>query len=168
MSIKLGNVLVSLLGVILSAVISWVVVSYERKYNYHQLFAQTVSSNRMDWINVWRENISVFLSHAERLHEDLCKKQKNKTCKRAIYICTNITIADSDDNRKEMYEAKNRILSRLNMTERKHILLFDAINQLDIQSKEFYAQKEYIMTLVRLILKDEWERVKKEAKGKSK
>ena len=39
------------------------------RFSYKQLFAETVSKNRMDWINVWRENVSKFLACAEVLHD---------------------------------------------------------------------------------------------------
>ena len=61
--------LIALVGVILSVSITLVLGLATRKYNYNQLFAQTVSSNRMEWINVWRENISTFLAGVKVLHK---------------------------------------------------------------------------------------------------
>ena len=59
--IAFGGVIISILVTIAFGVIT-------NRYNYNQLFAQTISNNRMDWINVWRENISKFLACAEFLH----------------------------------------------------------------------------------------------------
>ena len=145
--------IIALAGVILSVGISLLVALLTRRYNYHHLFAETVSKNRMEWINVWRENISTFLALAETLHE--CYK-KGTSCA----LC---------ELKKEMLKARAMITTRLNMTEELHCLMFAAIKQIDCSQSntQFEAQREYIEELARKILKPEWERVKNEAQGKN-
>ena len=144
----------ALLGAIGGALLSFLASWLTLKFNYHQLFAETVSKNRMEWINVWRENISKFLACAEILQK--CSLTTE---------CDNCKIVEY---KKEFYESRAMITSRLNMDEELHVLMFAAINQIDFKTPdlEFAAMREYILELARKILKPEWERVKKEAKGK--
>lgn len=62
------------------------------------------------------------------------------------------------------------IITRLNMKESDHILMYGAITQIDYSPKStsFYAEQVAIIELAQKILKPEWERVKNEAKGKRK
>ena len=149
----LAGLLGALIGAALTFFASWLLL----RFQYRQLFAQTVSSNRMEWINVWRENISVFLARAEILNRYNCCAAK----------CKNKTLLTYE---KELLEARNMITSRLNMNEELHKLMFKAINQISLQTpdKEFAPKREYILELAREILKPEWERVKNEARGKRK
>lgn len=142
--------IIALAGVILSTFIAWLTVHLTLRFNYKQLFAETVSKNRMEWINVWRENIAKFLSCAKILHN-------YKTPSEFCLQCE-----------KEMYEARVTVTSRLNLNEEKHKLLLATMLELNIKETEgrFNAQCEYIESLARDILKPEWERVKSEAKGK--
>ena len=144
---------IALIGVILSVFVTLIINFWQRRYNYHQLFAETVSKNRMDWINVWRENISRFLACAEILQK--CPN---------VVACEQCKIVEY---KKEFYESRAMITSRLNMSEELHVLMFAAINQIDFKTSdaEFVAKCEYILELERQILKPEWERVKQEAKG---
>lgn len=149
----MSEVLSGLIGALIGFVSSFLVL----RFYYKQLFAQTVSSNRMDWINVWRENISKFLACAEFLH-----KHKDKNCEKG----------DGCDKcceyEKEMYQARSMIISRLNLTEGNHVLMKASLDGFDYNDDEktFIAKREYILELARQILKPEWERVKHEAKGK--
>lgn len=145
MNIDLLDLFVGIVGAIIGYVLSLLTL----RFSYKQLFADTVSKNRMDWINVWRENISKFLACAEYLNSNRDKEP-----------CAEMIV--------RLYEARAMIASRLNLTEELHTLMLAAINTLDYQadSKTFIAQREYILELARQILKPEWERVKREAKGK--
>ena len=135
----------ALIGTIVGFISSWFLL----KFNYKKMFAETVSKNRMEWINVWRENISKFLA------------------------CSEILINfDSFDNKyeyiKEFYESRAMIVSRLNMNEELHKLMYIQINSINYAKKDndFFKKRESILELERNILKIEWERVKSEAKGK--
>ena len=135
----------AIIGALFGFIASWLTL----RFNYRQLFAQTVSSNRMDWINVWRENISKLLACAEILHTS---KEENTEYK------------------KEFLEARGRILTRLNLNENNHVLMYGALTHFDYSSQNgrFYSQLAEIIELAQKILKPEWERVKKEAKGAKK
>ena len=156
---KIIAAIIALAGVVLSVGISLMVSLLTRRYNYNQLFAETVSKNRMEWINVWRESVSTFLAIAEVLHE--CKANEKCSC-----VNTNCNICEL---KKEMLKVREMITTRLNMTEELHCLMFAAVKGLDYSSDntEFPAQCEYIEELTRQILKPEWERVKTEARGKN-
>ena len=153
MALETKAAYIALVGVMLSVFVTLIINLWQRRYNYHQLFAETVSKNRMDWINVWRENISKFLACAEILQ----KCQNTATCEQCKIV----------EYKKEFYESRVMITSRLNMSEELHILMFAAINQISFETTdaEFVAKREYILELARQILKPEWERVKAEAKG---
>lgn len=153
MTSEVISALIALSGVIISIVISLLIGWSSIKYNYCQLFAQTVSANRMDWINVWRESISIFLACAEVLHN-------NCSCKSEELIKIE----------KEMYEARGMIVSRLNLSEEDHTAMLLLIENFTIccSDKQFVRQRKAIHALARKILKPEWERVKNEARGQLK
>lgn len=142
---------IALAGVVLSVGISLIIALLSTRYNYRQLYAETVSKNRMEWINVWRQNISLFLTDAELLHENNRSEEKN---------C---------ELEKEMLQARSMITIRLNLSEEDHQKLFHAIKTFDyrVDEKQFILKREEIENLARTILKPEWERVKQEAQGKS-
>ena len=148
---EINSALIALSGVVISAALSFVIGILSTQYNYKQLFAQTVSKNRMDWINVWRENISSFLACAEILRNN-CS-------------CTSDEILRIE---KEMYQARGMVVSRLNLAEPDHKAMLVLMNQFSIKccDKDFVNQREAILALARKILKPEWERLKDEARGK--
>lgn len=136
---------------LIGALIGSIVPAITLRFNYRQLFAQSVSSNRMDWINVWRENISKFLACAEVLHNR--------------YRCKNIPLLQVE---KEMYEARGMVVSRLNLKEEEHRKMLLLMNNFSVHcsNHQFIKQREEILELARNILKYEWERVKAEANGR--
>lgn len=144
---------ISLITGFVGAIIGYLLSLLTLRFNYHQLFAETVSKNRMEWINVWRENISIFLACAEALHK--CDEVKCLEADKCKYLF-------------EMNKARAMITSRLNMSEELHVLMGAAVNNLkyELEDDKFIAQRDYILELARQILKPEWERVKREAKGK--
>lgn len=144
-----------LIGAIIGALISFVASILVLRFNYHQLFASTVSSNRMEWINVWRLNISKFLACAEILHTKVRTDDNEK---------------ELLEYEKELLEARAMIITRLNTNESDHVLMYGALTQIDYSpsNPNFYAQQVVIIELAQKILKPEWERVKDEAKGKRK
>lgn len=157
MRVEVMAALISFGGVILSISITLIIGILTNRYNYRQLYAHTVSSNRMEWINVWRENIAELLACARvlrLLHNSQCPKK---------YV-------DKFDEYLYRFErAKRMVTTRLNMTEESHQLMFCAIAELDFKTAydlEFNKHCETIETLARRILKPEWERVKCEAEGK--
>ena len=127
----------AIIGAIIGALFT-VVVTKMNNYN------QSVSQCRNKWLNDMRENISNMLA-----------------CKNALGG------ADKEKQielKREYEYAKNQTLLRLNLSENKHILLKLAIEELDLQGySEETAQK--IAEISRSIFKEEWEKVKYEAKG---
>lgn len=164
---------------LIGAVVALVGSYWVNKFSYKQLFAQTISSNRMDWINVWRENVSKFLACAEIIHDHEVQKnkisKKRVTCKKGkcivvvFYPTSNETDNKIIEYRKEMLEARAMIISRLNLNEQDHIDMMAALDLFDCNCSEeqFNLQRELVLELTRQILKPEWERLKREAKGKN-
>lgn len=147
-SAEITIALISLGGVVLSVGISLIIGIISNRYNYRQLYAQTVSSNRMEWINAWRENVSRFLACAEMLHKHAHINEREKI-------------------EKEMYEARGMVVSRLNLDEDDHKAMLVLVNgfSTDCCCQDFVDQREAILAQARKILKPEWERVKAEARG---
>ena len=158
--------LAGLSGGLIGAVLSFIISFLTLRFNYRQLFAETVSKNRMEWINVWRENIAIFLSRAQALREK--EKQTHGGCR----ISRRFKKSNQDDSTNletELYKARSMITMRLNMEEEPHILMYGALMNFDWKMKDdldFKKQCEVVEQLAREILKPEWERVKKEAKGR--
>ena len=121
-----------------------------------ELYAKTVSANRMAWINVWRENLSKMLACAELLHSHTACAPRSMACKNQ-----NIFLQAE----KDFYEARGMLAARLNLAEQDHKAMLLLLNNLqyDISAEEFVKQREAILALGRKILKPEWERIKKEA-----
>ena len=159
--------------------VGWLISGLTLNFNYKRLFAETVSQNRMDWMNIWRENLSILIGSAESIHNAPYYKD-DKNFERPDGDMTEQELQDiylyGDKNspyvkyRNEFYKARNAIISRINMTEEKHVLMFGALNKFDFarDNENFETEKAYIIELARAILKPEWERLKREAKGQEK
>lgn len=144
MSDGITPALIALGGVFLSAFVSYLVSIKTTRYNYKQLFAETVSQSRNKWLNVMREFISTILEVAKKE----CASSKEPVT--------------SD----KYLKARAEILLRLNMKESLHILLENEIEKLDhANSNNVDDISRKILTISRTILKEEWEKVKAEAKG---
>lgn len=147
--------LISLCGVIISVLVTLLINVGQSKYNYNQLFAQTVSSTREKWLCIFRENLSKCLACAEILNQWEDGQHKGDELKKVEY-------------EKEFFESRGMLVSRLNMNEKLHMLFFAAISQIDYAKPcvEFVAKREYVYEVARSLMKEEWECVKKEARGK--
>ena len=143
MSIEEKAALIALVGVLFSTLLSLFVSKKTIQYSYKDLFAKTVSQSRNKWLNEMRAFISSMLAEAKRPSEK------------------------STDNRTTAYwKARNQILLRLNLNEEDHILLNHYICLLDnCDDSEKDNLSEKIIDISNIILKEEWEKVKKEAKG---
>ncbi len=72
---------------------------------------------------------------------------------------------------KEYHIAKNKIIMRLNMNEKRHQEVYLLINNIayeNISDDDYRVFKESLIAVTRDLLKNEWERVKLEARGKRK
>ena len=115
---------------------------------------EIVSNRRNVWLNEMRDNISKMLACKKAM-----KNVKNGNTQQA-------TINGSPSELEKEYEvAKNEVLIRLNLTEGKHQLLKAAIEELDTSGDYDSIAAEKILEISRSLLKDEWEKVKRETKG---
>lgn len=146
------ELLSGLIGSLIGAVLGFITSFLTLRLGYHQLFAETVSKNRSEWINAFRANISKFLACAEMLYKSENNTQNCCTCE------------------KEMIEARALIITSLNTKEREHVLMYGALTAIDCspENTRFYEQQLCIIELAQKILKPEWERVKSEARGSKK
>ena len=136
--------LAALIGAIVGGLVTFVATFFTLRFNYRQLFAQTVSQSRNQWLNEMRENISIMLAEA----------------------CKCIGQLKS----KEYYIAQNQVLLRMNNAEPLHLKLTQEIKALEKSGDEevFRMHEANILAVSEILLKYEWENVKKEAKGKKK
>lgn len=146
------EILIGLIGALIGAVLAFISSSLALKLGCRQLFAETVSKNRNEWINAFRANISNFLACAEMLYKFGDKEESSVT------------------HEKEMREARALIITSLNTKEREHVLMYGALTAIDCspENTRFYEQQLCILELTQKILKPEWERVKSEARGRKK
>ncbi|MDY2879399.1 MAG: hypothetical protein SOT34_00445 [Candidatus Borkfalkiaceae bacterium] len=133
--------MIALIGVLVSVGISFIISKATQSYNYKSLYANTVSGSRNEWLNEMRGFISVMLSEIQ-------SDQSN-----------------ANGRTKEYFKARDQILLRLNLNEAKHKMLEEQIRILDGCSGSKNETIEKIVIISRHILKEEWEKVKKEAKG---
>ena len=93
--------IIALAGVILSTAISLIIGFWGKRYNYHHLFAETVSQSRNTWLNEMREYIAEMLANKRRIgygniDENLVVEICNKydTCKFQVLMRLNINESD--------------------------------------------------------------------------
>lgn len=145
---KAIELVVTILGtLVFSGLLTW-------QFNYHNLFAETVSKSRMDWINCFREEMATIIAVLER---NVDEDEKSGTV----------------DYRYEGYKARAKLRTRLNMDTEKNgneynEVLDDILRSLrfDGTDRNIEETKEMLIELTRDILEPEWQRVKKEAKGR--
>ena len=146
---------IALGGVIISVSLSTLIGLLSTRFNYKQLFAQTVSSNRMNWIDNFREEFSIFIGTACYL--------RNSSCHCKGYKKEIITAE----------RARVKLLTRLNQDTTKLGNEFNEVFASRLNDINLYAPAtitsdkiEALISLSRAILEPEWNRVKREAKGK--
>lgn len=148
--------IIAFAGVILSTAISLIIGFWGKRYNYHHLFAETVSQSRNKWLNEMREYISEMLANKRRMVYGNVDEMS------AVEICNKYDTC------------KFQVLMRLNINESDHRQLRALIIELDgygVQKLGQTAVKQYeatelaIIEISRKILKEEWDKVKLESKG---
>lgn len=156
MSAKIVAAIIALGGVIVSAAVSFIVSIGVKRYNYHHLFAETVSQSRNRWLNEMREYVSEMLANKRREVYGNCNENN------CVEVCNKY---DS---------CKYQVLMRLNENESDHRQLRALIVTLDFFDKntisnddleKFKATEQAIIEVSVRIFKNEWDKVKKEAKG---
>lgn len=153
---KVIAAIIALAGVILSTAISLIIGFWGKRYNYHHLFAETVSQSRNKWLNEMREYISEMLANKRRM------VYGNTDEKSVVEICNKYDTC------------KFQVLMRLNINESDHRQLRTLIIELDGYGaqklgqkavKQYEATELAIIEISRKILKEEWDKVKLESKG---
>lgn len=145
-------------GLIASLITVWVA----RIKNYGEI----VSERRNIWLNEMRNNISRMLAYKKAIDcvEEEIKPQTQPQTQPQTK--TKGGLFEKKVKLEKEYElAKNEVLIRLNLTEGKHQLLKAAIEEFDTQDDYDSIAAEKILEISRGLLKDEWEKVKKETKG---
>jgi len=134
-------------GVIVAAVsgsaASLITMAINDKHSKNELYAKTISSCRMEWINKMRKYLVDLIVLCKKINRDDKDKNKFEHCRASILLRLNHT------SNKEKYNNKLKDLLN-NMT-------FDQI----CEPKNNIAEK--IEHIGPRLLKDEWERVKNEA-----
>lgn len=134
------DILSGLVGAGIGAFLSFVVSFLTLRFSYKNLYAEVVSKSRDNWLDEMRKYISSMLAEAIKTQD--CYKPK------------------------EYYIARNEVILRLNPNEATHIILKNEIARLDNCTVDNYeAIEKSILDTSRIILKTEWDRVRKEAKG---
>ena len=157
-----------IIGVVVGFLGSWLAL----KFNYKQLFADTVSKNRMDWINNFREELSIVLGTYRALPHKKVKSVKDESDKGESEN------PDTDNPAPEIEpadilkaeQARVKLLTRLNQDTAKASNEYNAIFAQKLNSIDFnlgYKKVLYneLVDYSRKILEVEWRRVKKEAQG---
>jgi len=148
------EIMFTLIGAFIGAFATMFVGVLSNRFSYKSLFAETISKSRNNWINIWRDEIANFLAIA-----DILRFEKGKIDDKYIELM------------KEYHIAKNKIIMRLNMNEKRHQEVYLLINKIayeEIDDEEYRVLKESLMAVTQNLLKNEWERVKLEARGKRK
>lgn len=155
----MDSAIIGLIGGLIGSLITLVIGLLTTRFSYNNLFADTVSKSRNNWINIWRDELSNFLAIADMLRHETTTK---KACNEHEYI----------ELLKEYHIAKNKIIMRLNLNEKRHQEVYLLINKIayeeSLGNDDYKVAKEALMAVSRDLLKEEWERVKLEAKGKRK
>ena len=140
-------------GLIASLITVWVA----RIKNYGEI----VSNRRNVWLNEMRDNISRMLA-CRKVIKEIVDKKNGDTQSTKTWGGQSEKKAKLE---KEYELAKNEVLIRLNLTEGKHQLLKAAIEEFDTSDAYDSIAAEKILEISRSLLKDEWEKVKRETKG---
>lgn len=165
----MNSALIGFLGAILGAGIALLGTMLTNKLGYKNLFAEVVSKNRMDWINNFREELSVFLGTAKLVH-DLCLKKcslcDETKCNEEKAECCKL-ICDLEKARVKLLTRLNQDISKEgNEYNKKFAMLISEFKIFNIDD-DFIDKYNEIIKVARGILEPEWVKVKKEAKGEN-
>ena len=161
----MSEAIAAVIGAGIGFIASWLTL----RFNYNQLFAQTVSENRMDWINHFREEFSIVLGTASFFSDNqiidctISTNSQDKECKNCDKECAKKMILEAE-------RARMKLLTRLNLDTSKigneYNEIFERkLKEINFQEGITELQKNQLMELSREILEFEWKKVKQEAKG---
>ena len=168
----MSDTLIGLLSAVIGAVVGALGTYFTLRFNYKSLYAQVVSQSRNNWLNEMRKYISQMLA-----------AKKSELDYYAANLIGNLPNNPThvDKYQNEYNKARNEVRLRLNLREVLHVKLAEEIEGLDnlspaqaqqpsqaqLQrwSKRFKNIEEEITNISQQLLKIEWDRVRKEAKG---
>lgn len=142
----------SAVGALVGAIVSGFGILFVNKFNYRNMYAETVSSNRMDWINQFREEIGTVVACIETPYVNRNSQQSVAAEKARAKLLTRLNM-DTTRTGNEYNAVMANVLCELNF--------WDA-------SPPNRQCVETLLLLTRKILEPEWRRVKREADGRSK
>lgn len=147
------DILSGFLGAVVGATVSFLTL----RYNYKDLYARNISANRMNWINNFREEISIIVA---ALKASPSRADKDKENVSFVF---------------QAEKARAKLLTRLNMDTSKPGNEYNKVMAEILNSVQFDGCKdkqdhyvEVLLDLSRKILEPEWKRVKQEAGGDKK
>jgi hypothetical protein len=140
-----------LAGAVIGALFPWMAGRKQR-------YSEAVVQNRVDWLRIFSEHIAAMLAEVEAARFVGCMTNGERA--KGYVSCV-----------RKYHKSKNYLLSKINMPEPKHKLISIYLNQMDGQlerydKEEFHALRERLLEVTRQMEKAEWEKAKKEAKGK--
>lgn len=148
--------IIAVAGVLVSVFVSFVVSFWGKRYNYHHLFAETVSQSRNKWLNEMREYISEMLANKRRMvYGNIDEKSVVEICNK-YDTCKFQVLMRLNGNESDHRQLKALILSLDN---------FDDKTKANGNLEKYKVAEQAILELSTRIFKDEWEKVKEEAKG---
>lgn len=158
----------ALAGALIGGLITSLIGIFTLRFSYNDLYAKTISSSRNEWITIWRDEVSKFLAISDMLRYENFNKDGDNSKDENIEK-DNVN-SDYLKMLEEYHISKNKILMRLNLDEKKHQEVYLLINKIayenGLKDDEYKITKECLMAVTRDLLKEEWERVKLEARGK--
>lgn len=163
-----------ILGYIISAFIGAVVavvgVLVTKNTSCRQIFAQTVSQSRINWIVAFRDNVGDIVSalyYIQAIKNNIITISPNTT-----YEQTFINLCTKADKSKSVLLAKlnTNILKEGNdfnlaFTSLLKLINFYNIYHLKTKTIDIQKQIDTLQDLTKALLENEWQKVKREAKG---
>ena len=115
---------IAFIGGIIGSAITFIVGIFTLRFNYRQLYAQTVSSTREKWLCILRENLSKYISCAEILNYgklNFCKKSSwvdNNSFKNLISV-RKYDFSFSKNSLYKIPEITKKLIKRKNVLTKK-------------------------------------------------
>lgn len=164
---EIVSALIAVIGVFLTAMVSFYIYK-------NQNWAKIVSQSRNKWIDGFRDDISVILATL-RLLEQYYKNNSNDKKEESTSVCKSIINQNQTFICSKIFEAEEaraRTLTRLNTSRKvgnfKNFPLDNVLRDIDFYEEVDNEIFDSLNDLTKEVLEQEWQRVKKEAKGKDK
>ena len=160
----MDEVTAGLIGALVGAVISFLVGYLAYKAQCRQVFAETVSQSRMDWINNFREEFSIVIGTARCAGKCSQKPAESDVVNNVGHdYCLKVLEAEI---------ARAKLITRLNSDVTKRGNEYNnqfqtLLMKLNFTGSDDSNDIEKLEKIAKYILEPEWARVKKEARGKN-